>query len=543
MLACKYTFAYILVSTPRDFFAGLKIKSLNKQFKLLDYCIYHLLIPYYISFDKTVLNIYTTLRFLTYELLAMSVRYNKALNYIFFLVLALCCIILTTSTPASKLTNNLELTYNTDSLDTPSTPITATNPEQTSEVTHRYLTENIIIADIGSTGTRLHAYNIQKPANVPKNAIPFITEIAIAKNGDKRAVADYYNNVKDLNGHIEPLYKDISSQLDKLNIDTKEVPIYLYATAGMRLQDQKHQNQIYQEVIKIIANLGHNKNIIQAKTITGELEGIFDWLSVNYKLKTIQNNETTVAALDMGGASTQVAIEYPAKYKINNKIQNLYKIKFANKEYNIFSKSILGYGLTQTKKKISDYDNKQAITHCSLRYGESSPPTQPQNQDHYSHELGNDLNEAISIRQNHAQNDMKDFNFNNCSKFIQTYLKSKKEHLGITKIIKKSIENNMKFIAASGYYYKFKLFNSKLPEDLIKSIPDSCHSHRAEFIKKFPNLSEQELNEACFDATYLKILLNNAYNIPEKYHNFSIPKHDIDWTVGAALFISTNQSI
>lgn len=99
----------------------------------------------------------------------------------------------------------------------------------------------------------------------------------------------------------------------------------------------------------------------------------------------------------------------------------------------------------------------------------------------------------------------------------------------------------MKLIAFSGFYYQFNLFNSKSPEDLIKSIPDSCHDNRSEFKKKFPHLTEQELNETCFDATYLKILLNTGYDIPENYKHFIIPKHDIDWTLGAAIFISTDQ--
>ena len=413
--------------------------------------------------------------------------------------------------------------------------VTSFNESKKSAIDNKkYHTENVIIVDMGSTGSRMHAYNIQKPPNQSKHSIQFITEIATSKNTSnpenlkhKHAVADYIESPYTVNEHILPLYNDLAKQLENLEIDIKQTPIYFYATGGMRLHPQAKQEKVHQEIVRIIQATGHNVQI-SSKTISGELEGIFDWLSVNYKLQTLQNNEPTLGALDMGGASTQVALEYNPKLLNNDTKKNIYELNFNNKKYLIYSKSILGYGLTQTKKNINTYNHKKAVEQCSIANTDSL--ALPNTDDSRGHDL-------------YPADPKTKFSYNNCSRLIEIYLKNKREHLGIAKAMKSAMRHNMQFVAASGYYYNFNFFNSKLPEDLIKTIPDSCNFHRAEFKSKFPKLTEAELNESCFDATYLKILLNQAYNMPENYHNFIIPKHDIDWTIGAALFFATEQDM
>lgn len=412
--------------------------------------------------------------------------------------------------------------------------------------TENYKNKTIIIVDMGSTGTRMHAYNIEKSLANPINHIPSITKIATAKSDDKKAVASFCDNPVQVNTHISPIYKRLKTELTKENININNVYIYFLATAGMRLKPEAQQFAVHQALKNSIIELGHNPDKIMAKTIPGKQEGIFDWLSVNYKLGTLQNKKPTVAALDMGGASTQVAMEY--LYNKNKNVQDVFTLKFAEHTYHIYSKSILGYGLSQTKKNIKEYDSEQSAAQCSIH---NKPNKDYLYLDKFEHHLGFDVNKQTGVNADNFnikqpvqgyinQNTVKynDFDYHNCTKLIKSYLNNKKEHLAITKAIKNALKNKMQLMAVSGYYYNFKFFKSQSPEDLIKTIPDTCHSHRKEFKKMFPNISEEELNETCFDATYLKILLNTGYNIPENYSNFVIPKHDIDWTIGAALFIA-----
>lgn len=49
---------------------------------------------------------------------------------------------------------------------------------------------------MGSTGTRMYAYNIKKLKNLPVNSVPEITEIAFSKSTDKKAIASYCSKNK-----------------------------------------------------------------------------------------------------------------------------------------------------------------------------------------------------------------------------------------------------------------------------------------------------------------------------------------------------------
>lgn len=378
-----------------------------------------------------------------------------------------------------------------------------------------YKSENIIIVDMGSTGTRMHAYNIQETHNKYQHdhAIPYLTEIAVSISKDSKYAGYYANNPQEIYKHIEPLYNDISNQLENLYIDIKEVPIYYFSTAGLRLHPTEKQANIHTQLLNYTQNKKQHKAKVVAKTIPGSLEGVFDWLSVNYKLQTIQNKTKTIAALDMGGASTQVAVEAVKyknyKYNYNKqdiKNSNIYTLKFTNKKYNIYSQSLLGYGITQFKANIKNHSQNLKLAEQCL-----------------------------------INNKHKKFNFKKCSLLIEQYLDNKKDHISSSKIIDYAVKNNMQIAVQAAYYYNFKFFNSRLLEDLIKQIPDACCVHNTEFKRKNPGLTNTEINNYCLNATYLKVLLNYAFNIPEDYKNLIVPKHDINWTMGAALFIATEQ--
>ena len=91
------------------------------------------------------------------------------------------------------------------------------------------------------------------------------------------------------------------------------------------------------------------------ETIPGWQEGLFDWLSLNYE--NIKNGEATSGALDLGGASTQLAFDtknipssdLTSKTKDDTKVV---KLKLNNKKYKIFSISFLGLGQDQARENI-----------------------------------------------------------------------------------------------------------------------------------------------------------------------------------------------
>jgi Golgi nucleoside diphosphatase len=95
-----------------------------------------------------------------------------------------------------------------------------------------------------------------------------------------------------------------------------ETPLFLLATAGMRLIETSKQTAILSHLRQGVAEKfnflfpeGH------MEIITGKQEGLYQWLAINYALGKFQlekdeiNRPTTVGAIHMGGASMQFAME------------------------------------------------------------------------------------------------------------------------------------------------------------------------------------------------------------------------------------------
>ena len=101
-------------------------------------------------------------------------------------------------------------------------------------------------------------------------------------------------------------------------------PVFLRATAGMRVLAQNNAtaaNAILAACIKAIHSAGFDPSHSSAEIMSGANEGAFGWLTVNYVLGNLAavmhqavidpahvGAVTSVGALDLGGASTQVTV-------------------------------------------------------------------------------------------------------------------------------------------------------------------------------------------------------------------------------------------
>jgi Golgi nucleoside diphosphatase len=94
--------------------------------------------------------------------------------------------------------------------------------------------------------------------------------------------------------------------------------IYLLATGGMRLIPIQTRDKILQIACEFVSYNYLFSTKLGCKTqflvISGELEGIFSWISLNYLYDRFENYveddlPSTFGLLEMGGASTQIAFE------------------------------------------------------------------------------------------------------------------------------------------------------------------------------------------------------------------------------------------
>jgi len=191
-------------------------------------------------------------------------------------------------------------------------------------------------------------------AVILKSSLVVVTGISsFAKN--PQGVADYLRPFLDYaRAHLPP----------SVEADT---PVFLLATAGMRLLTEEQQVGILKETchfFKTQSNFRIDKpssagpcgsNI---RIITGEEEGLFGWLSVNYLMDGFtghSQDRTTYGFLDMGGASTQIAFE-PSLAERNNPENSLIEVRLrllGGEEiiHKVFVTTWLGYGTNQARER------------------------------------------------------------------------------------------------------------------------------------------------------------------------------------------------
>ena len=168
-------------------------------------------------------------------------------------------------------------------------------------------------------------------------------------------------------------------------------PIYLLATAGMRLLPQSQQSAILSATctyLKQSYNFRLHDCTNNIRIITGEEEGLYGWIAVNYLMDGFDKHEhahkgephsSTYGFLDMGGASTQIAFE-PSESEQVKHADNLLKVKMkllSGKEvtHPVFVTTFLGFGTNQARGRYVDQEIK-AFTKLSDEQHQESGSTE-----------------------------------------------------------------------------------------------------------------------------------------------------------------------
>lgn len=172
-----------------------------------------------------------------------------------------------------------------------------------------------VIVDCGSSGTRAHLYEWASDLNYPE----LLNDIEPMRD----------RSGKPINKKIEPGLSSVQSDPDKssdymeplIDFITDHIPeslhdstaIYIMGTAGMRLLDQKTQLKIMNDIVQDLKSRFKFAKVV-ANVITGSQEGMYEWITVNSKLKRFLSEpkavaDKTRAIIEMGGSSVQVAYQ------------------------------------------------------------------------------------------------------------------------------------------------------------------------------------------------------------------------------------------
>ncbi|KAG6370064.1 nucleoside phosphatase family-domain-containing protein [Boletus reticuloceps] len=242
-----------------------------------------------------------------------------------------------------------------------------------------------IVIDAGSSGSRLQIYSWKDPQTVledygdaVRNVLPKVEkgvqvgEDWITKSSLVRLIpfsfapgclSSFGDNPEGVAGYLEPLIRHARTYIPpSLESDT---PLFLLATAGMRLLEPLQQARILNaactylrtaSVFRIESESKDGPCGSSVQIITGEEEGLFGWIAVNYLMDGFVGAEqTTYGFLDMGGASTQIAFE-PAEEDVVGNEAALVDVRLrllggAEIKHKVFVTTWLGYGTNQARER------------------------------------------------------------------------------------------------------------------------------------------------------------------------------------------------
>lgn len=201
--------------------------------------------------------------------------------------------------------------------------------------THHNCAQKIIIVDAGSSSSKLHTYQYTLH---PTTRLPIVdNETSSKKSGGIQRV-DVDNN--DLDQYLELLFGTVKNQTPDY--------IYFYSTAGMRQITPSRRGLLNQSIEEWLKK-AFPSSVIDVQTITGQKEGLYAWLALNYLNGVFAFQAPSQGVLELGGASTQIAYEGDGP--------GGFKVEINNKTRKVNTESFLGLGLDQA---ISQYLNQAA---------------------------------------------------------------------------------------------------------------------------------------------------------------------------------------
>jgi len=196
----------------------------------------------------------------------------------------------------------------------------------------------LLMIDAGSSGSRIYVYQWNKDySDITENAN------ALGQLSEKKVspgLGKFNTNTSAIAAYLQQL-----TDFAKLHVPanaTSTTPLYLKATAGLRILSDADKNAILIATRAALTLSGFNFK--SARIISGTEEGMSAWIGVNYLQKTFLQNNTqkSFGAIDLGGASTQITFE-PPLYPEHNDLF----ITVGRKPYSLYSYSYLGLGKDQ----------------------------------------------------------------------------------------------------------------------------------------------------------------------------------------------------
>jgi Golgi apyrase len=229
-----------------------------------------------------------------------------------------------------------------------------------------------VILDAGSSGTRVHIYRWLNSDTARKSAseaqLHKLPDIETDKKWTKKihpGISTFGERPHDVGP--EHLDKLLSHALKYVPLEeVPNTPLFLLATAGMRILPPVQQKSVLKEVCDFARKTTKFQLPdcdLHVQVIPGETEGLYGWIAANYLLGGFDNPEGhehgkghhTYGFLDMGGASAQIAFAPNAteakKHAEDLTLLRLRSLDGGPMEHKVFVTTWLGFGVNQARER------------------------------------------------------------------------------------------------------------------------------------------------------------------------------------------------
>ncbi|CAF0855109.1 unnamed protein product [Rotaria sp. Silwood1] len=427
-----------------------------------------------------------------------------------------------------------------------------------------------IVIDCGSSGSRLYIYIWPEHSGKPnellqikqlldKNGVPVVKKIEPGLSSMAKTpmnATEYLKSLLDFAANTIPSVKH------------SDTPLYILATAGLRLLAPNQQKQLLEDLFNDIVRdykfLIENTHI---QVIPGRLEGFYSWIAINYVLGRFQNNNTkskivtndksnlnskgrptTVGVLDMGGASAQIAFEVS---NATPEIGGVEEFSLGYDEhqeafkYKIYVRTFLGYGANKAFEKYID-----RIISIGLRSSTLDSP-------HIR------INDADCLPRGYSTNYTRnnktiimtgEGDFENCAKHLVTLLNlnatCQRKPCSLDGVYQPQINyDSQDFYGFSEFWYTMqdilKIGGPYTRLSFLNASTKFCNANWNDIQqwydeKSHPSINLDRLILQCFKSAWLYAFLHDGLKFPMDYQRLRsaslVNNNDVQWTLGAILY-------
>lgn len=322
----------------------------------------------------------------------------------------------------------------------------------------------------------------------------------------------------------------------------QETPLYLGATAGMRLLNIENglaSDRVFQAVGEALQKSPFSFQ--GARILSGQEEGAFGWVTVNYLDDRLSQGLETTGALDLGGASTQISF-ISDSFDGSESPANSVTFRLYGNDYNLYTHSFLCYGKDQVLRLVLAHQTQSGlgtVTDPCFHSGFSETKN-------YSA-----LYDSPCVSDRKPSGAPATFTHTGRGDFLQCQEMVKKVfNLSSCKYSQCSFNGVFQplvqgpFGAFSAYYFVMNFLNltdTSIPLEVVKEkLTRYCATPWHEVVQQHPGVKVKYLAEYCFSGTYILTLLTEGYNFTsESYSDIKFIKKikgsDAGWTLGYML--------